>query len=175
MPSPGVSSPFDPRPRVTPPKQLAIKISPFDQHHYQKLIRAREETIRNVLQRLSPAVGLTTALDAGAGVGFFSQTLADCGLSVSGFDGRAENVAEARKRFPHIAFEQADVQHPSIMALGKFDLVLCFGLLYHPGKSFVGDTAPSMGESSRRRGIEILKSMIRVRTANAKIGGPPAL
>jgi len=131
MPSPGVSSAFDPRPLVTPLKQLAIKSSPFDQHHYQRLIRAREETIRNVLRRLSPVFGLKTALDAGPGLGFFSQTLADCGLSVRGFDGRAENVAEARKRFPHIAFEQADLQDYSVLAMGKFDLVLCFGLLYH--------------------------------------------
>jgi FkbM family methyltransferase len=131
MPSPGVSSAPDPRPLVSPLKQVTIKFSPFDQHHYQRLIRAREEAIRNVLHRLSPALGLKTALDAGAGVGFFSQTLADCGLSVRGFDGRAENVAEASKRFPAITFEQADLEDRSILALGKFDLVLCFGLLYH--------------------------------------------
>ena len=93
MPSPSVSSFSDPRPLVAPLKQVAIKFSPFDQHHYQRLIRAREEAIRNVLHRLIPAVGLKTALDAGAGVGFFSQTLAECGLSVRGFDGRSENVA----------------------------------------------------------------------------------
>jgi FkbM family methyltransferase len=131
MPSPGVSAVSDPRPVIAPLKQVAIKFSPFDQQHYQRLIRAREEAIRNVLHRLSPALGLKTALDAGAGVGFFSQTLADCGLSVRGFDGRAENVDEARRRFPHIAFEQADVEDQSILAFGKFDLVLCFGLLYH--------------------------------------------
>ncbi|HEX3544135.1 MAG TPA: hypothetical protein VHT31_06380 [Candidatus Acidoferrum sp.] len=77
MPSPGVSSVSDPRPLIAPLKQPAIKLSPFDQQHYQKLIRAREETIRNVLQRLSPALNLKTSLDAGARVGFFSQTLAD--------------------------------------------------------------------------------------------------
>ena len=135
MPSPGVSSVSDPRsdarPLATPLNRLAIKLPPFDQHHYQRLIRAREEAIRNVLRRLRPALGLKTALDCGAGVGFFSRTLADCGLNVLGFDGRAENVAEARKRFPDIAFEQADLEDRSIVALGKFDLVLCFGLLYH--------------------------------------------
>jgi FkbM family methyltransferase len=110
---------------------LTLNLSPFDQRHYQKLIRAREETIRNVLRRVSPFLGLHTALDAGAGVGFFSQTLIDCGLNVCGFDGRAENVAEARRRFPHIPFEQADLQDRRILELGKFDLVLCFGLLYH--------------------------------------------
>jgi 2-polyprenyl-3-methyl-5-hydroxy-6-metoxy-1,4-benzoquinol methylase len=60
---------------------------------------------------------LKTALDAGAGVGFFPQTLADCTLRVRGFDGRAENSAEAQKRFPHIAFEQTDLQDPSMLAL----------------------------------------------------------
>ncbi len=59
---------------------------------YRSLIRAREKTIRDVLQRIIPVLRLKTALDAGAGVGFFSETLRDCGLSVSGFDGREENV-----------------------------------------------------------------------------------
>ena len=123
MPSPAVSSVSD----LQPP----IKLSPFDQLHYKKLIRAREETILNVVQCLAPILGLKSAVDAGAGSGFFSQTLLDCGLRVRGFDGRAENVNEARKRFPHIAFEQADLEDRSTLALGKFDLVLCFGLLYH--------------------------------------------
>jgi hypothetical protein len=34
---------------------------------------------------------------------------------------------------------------------------------------------PSLSESSRQRGIEILKPMVRVRTTNARIGRPPAL
>lgn len=129
MSSPGVSP--DPRPLVAHLKQIPIKFSPFDQQHYQRLIRAREEAIRHVLHRLIPALGLKTALDAGAGVGFFSQTLADCGLNVRGFDGRTENVVEARKRFPNIPFEQANLEEHSVLTLGEFDLVLCFGLLYH--------------------------------------------
>jgi FkbM family methyltransferase len=50
---------------------------------------------------------------------------------VCGFDGRAENVAEARRRFPHIPFEQGDIEERAILELGRFDLALCFGLLYH--------------------------------------------
>jgi Protein of unknown function (DUF1698) len=50
---------------------------------------------------------------------------------VGGFDARAENVAEARNRFPQIAFERGDLQDPGITELGQFDLTLCFGLLYH--------------------------------------------
>jgi hypothetical protein len=73
---------------------------------------------------------LKSALDAGAGVGLFSQTLLDYGPCVRGFDRRPENVAEARKRFPRIAFEQGDLQDPSILNLGRFDFVLRFGFLY---------------------------------------------
>ena len=111
--------------------EFHIKLTPFDQKAYRKLIEARSETIQNVVKKLKPALGLSNALDAGCGVGFFSQTLAECGLAVCGFDGRAENVAEARQRFPGIPFEQADVQDRSILQLGSFDLVLCFGLIYH--------------------------------------------
>jgi hypothetical protein len=131
MPKPGVSSFSDPRPLVAPLKQIPIKFSPFDQHHYQRLIRAREEAIRNMLPRLIPVLGLKTAVDAGAGVGFCSQTRAECGLSVRGFDGRAENVAEARKRFPDIPLSKPTWRTAPYW--GWVDLIwfYVFGLLYH--------------------------------------------
>jgi SAM-dependent methyltransferase len=111
--------------------EIAIHLTPFDQKEYRQLIEARGETAQRVVTRLKPALGLTNAVDAGCGVGFFSQTLADCGLNVCGFDGREENVTEARRRFPHIPFEQGDIEEKAILELGRFDLVLCFGLLYH--------------------------------------------
>ncbi len=111
--------------------EFSIKLTPFDQKEYRKLIDARCQTIQHVVKKLKPALGLSNAVDAGCGVGFFSQTLAECGLRVCGFDARAENVAEARRRFPEIPFEQADVQARGILRLGTFDLVVCFGLIYH--------------------------------------------
>jgi FkbM family methyltransferase len=111
--------------------EVTLHLTPFDQKEYRRLIEARDETIKRAVSRLKPALGLSNAVDAGCGVGFFSQTLAECGLNVCGFDGRAENVAEARRRFPHIPFEQGNIEAPSILQLGRFDLVLCFGLLYH--------------------------------------------
>jgi len=111
--------------------EITMHLTPFDQKEYRQLIEARGETIRRAMRRLKPALGLSNAVDAGCGVGFFSQTLAECGLNVCGFDGRGENVAEARRRFPHIPFEQGDIEERAILQLGRFDLVLCFGLLYH--------------------------------------------
>jgi len=111
--------------------EFTIKLTPFDQRAYRKLIAARAETIRRVVGKLKPAMRLASALDAGCGVGFFSQTLAECGMGVCGFDGREENIVEARKRFPHLPFETADLQDRNILELGRFDFVLCCGLIYH--------------------------------------------
>src|SRR4029077_42225 len=34
-------------------------------------------------------------------------------------------------RFPHLPFEQGDIEERAILEVGRFDLVLCLGLLYH--------------------------------------------
>lgn len=114
-----------------PAMEITIKLTPFDRKEYRALIDARDATLRRIVKQLKPALGLSTAVDAGCGVGFFSQTLAECGLYTCGLDARAENVEEARRRFPGIPFEQANVEAREISQLGQFDLVLCFGLLYH--------------------------------------------
>lgn len=108
-----------------------IALTPFDQKPYRALIQARGETIRRVISELKPVLWLATALDVGCGIGFFSEILRQCGLSVGAFDGREENVMEARRRFPGIPFERGDIEDAAITRMGKFDLVLCFGLLYH--------------------------------------------
>ena len=111
--------------------EITLHLTPFDQKEYRQLIAARGETIRRVVTRLKPALDLSNGVDAGCGVGFFSQTLLECGLNVCGFDGRAENVMEARRRFPQVPFERGDIEERAILQLGRFDFVLCFGLLYH--------------------------------------------
>jgi len=123
-----------PPPSSTPPSdttEFTIKLTPFDQREYRKLNAARAETIRRVAGKLKAVLALASALDAGCGVGFFSKTLEECGLNVCGFDGREENIVEARKRFPHLPFETADIEERNILELGRFDFVLCCGLLYH--------------------------------------------
>jgi FkbM family methyltransferase len=103
----------------------------FDQEHYLRHIEARGQFIRRMVPELQRAVGFQSALDAGCGVGFFAALLKECGLSVEAFDGRENNVDNARKRYPEIDFSQGDIEDKSILGLGEHDLVLCFGLLYH--------------------------------------------
>jgi FkbM family methyltransferase len=103
----------------------------FDQKHYVDLIDARGELIRKIVPQLRNVLGLSTALDAGCGLGFFTQILSECQLKAAGFDGRQTNVDEARRRYQDLRFDIGDIEDSSIAQLGYFDFVLCFGLLYH--------------------------------------------
>src|SRR5580693_4787838 len=103
----------------------------FDQRHYVDLIDARGEVIRKIVPQLQNVLGLSTALDAGCGLGFFTQILSESRLKAAGFDGRQTNVDEARRRYPDLTFDVGDIEDSSIARLGSFDFVLCFGLLYH--------------------------------------------
>jgi SAM-dependent methyltransferase len=103
----------------------------FDQSHYDVLNAARDATVDGILPDLIGRLGLKTALDLGCGLGHYAEILHKYGLDVLAVDGRAENVEEARRRYPYLKFQVADAQDPALTNFGKFDLVFCFGLLYH--------------------------------------------
>jgi SAM-dependent methyltransferase len=98
---------------------------------YGEINDRRKEFLQNTLEDLIPGYNLKTAMDVGCGVGYFSNFLALMGMDVTAFDGRNENVSEARDRYPHIAFKQYDIEDLRPSELEPCDLVLCFGLLYH--------------------------------------------
>ena len=103
----------------------------FDRPLQSEFRLAREEFLRRVLPPWQSALGLRSALDVGCGVGHFSALLRDLQLQVTAFDGRPENIAEARKRHAGVDFRVADAEEFASSSSGVFDLVLCFGLLYH--------------------------------------------
>jgi FkbM family methyltransferase len=103
----------------------------FDHPHYDALNVAREATIKRLLESLRKNLELRTAVDVGCGVGHFSVFLRDLEFEILALDGRVENINEARRRSPGVDFRVADAEDVAIRSLGKFDLVLCLGLLYH--------------------------------------------
>lgn len=109
----------------------------FDQPHYDALNQSREETISQLLGSISQKLDLRTALDIGCGVGHFSAFLQNLGYEVLALDGRAENIREAKRRYPATNFRVADAEDRSIRSLGTFDLVFCIGLFYHLENPFV--------------------------------------
>jgi SAM-dependent methyltransferase len=69
-------------------------------------------------------------LELGAGVGRLTGFFIDRGCSVVVTEARAENVDELRRRLPTVDVAEADVEE-SLENLGSFDVVFCYGLLYH--------------------------------------------
>lgn len=120
----------------------------FDAEHYERLNRARAEAVAKIIPPLQSLLGLKTALDLGCGLGHFSSFLSELGLDVLGVDGREENVLESRRRYPQLKFEVADAQDPNLSSLGQFDLVFCYGLLYHLENPFA--TIRSISKMSRK-------------------------
>lgn len=103
----------------------------FDKKHAQQINYARMEFFDKLLPIISKGLSLKTALDCGCGPGYFSKYLKNKGFTVTAFDIRKENVAEAKKRHKGISFCVSDIEDRTVRNLGTFDLVLCTGLLYH--------------------------------------------
>lgn len=105
--------------------------APFDGSNYRRIDEARKAFLQTFFPDLISSLNICTALDVGCGFGFFSQYLSESGLHVVASDARAENVEEAKRRNPSMEVLQVDIEDPTIVLMRKFDLVFCFGLLYH--------------------------------------------
>ena len=74
-------------------------------------------------------------LEIGAGIGLHTPFFLERGCTVTVTDGRAENVAEIARRHPptttgvKTAIVDLEVDRP--IELGRFDVIYCYGLLYH--------------------------------------------
>jgi SAM-dependent methyltransferase len=105
--------------------------TPFDTPVAQRINQARGALLTRLVSIAKHEAQVQTALDVGCGVGYFAGCLQQQGLAVHAVDGRAENTAEALRRNPTLTTDVYDIEDPQILSLGTFDLVLCFGLLYH--------------------------------------------
>jgi SAM-dependent methyltransferase len=77
----------------------------------------------------------TRVLEVGAGVGLLTGFFEARGCRVLSTDGRSENVDEMRRRFPHRDVRHFDLDRDNDWTpLGRFDIVFCYGTLYHLAK-----------------------------------------
>jgi SAM-dependent methyltransferase len=70
-------------------------------------------------------------LDVGCGVGHLAQFFVKRRCSVVCVDGREENIASLRARYPGLSAHVRNVETEPLAALGRFDVVFCYGLIYH--------------------------------------------
>lgn len=90
-----------------------------------------------------------TVADIGCGSGREVAWLATNGFSAQGFDASEGLLAEARRRYPQLAFSQAALPDLSGIAPKSFDNVLCETVIMHLERAAV---APSV-----RRLLDIVK------------------
>jgi SAM-dependent methyltransferase len=70
-------------------------------------------------------------LDVGCGVGHLAQFFVELGCPVTSVDARASNVEGLRARYPGLKAHVLNVETEALSTLGRFDVVFCYGLLYH--------------------------------------------
>jgi 2-polyprenyl-3-methyl-5-hydroxy-6-metoxy-1,4-benzoquinol methylase len=82
------------------------------------------------LQSLGLTLSNRSVLDVGCGVGHLAQFFVKQNCRVVCLDGRSENVDSLRTRYPGLEAHVANVE-TDLSRFGRFDIVLCYGLLYH--------------------------------------------
>ena len=70
-------------------------------------------------------------LDVGCGVGHLAQFFVERRCRVLAVDGREANLESLKARYPGLEARLVDLERESLEPLGRFDVVFCYGLLYH--------------------------------------------
>lgn len=123
--------------------------------------RRRLEKILSILEAQAPPEGGTYA-DVGCSNGYITGLVCKRirPARACGFDHEPSNLAQARKRYPHVHFELIDLNRPNPPP-GRFDLVTSFEVLEHVGDlthaldNLVGMTKPATGLLMLTAPIEI--------------------
>lgn len=108
------------------------------------------------LQSLGLPIEEKTVLDVGCGVGHLAQFFVNKGCEVVCVDGRSENIDKLRSRYPRLHAYVADVETTSLYQFGTFDVVFCYGLLYH----LENPIAVLRNISSATKNLLLLETMI---------------
>lgn len=90
------------------------------------------------LESLNLTIKGKSVLDVGCGVGYFSNWWVERKAHVTALDARIENIRETRQRCPQATAWCMDIERHSLPCPpAPFDIVFCYGLLYHLSKPAV--------------------------------------
>ena len=117
---------ISPQQQASPPP-ASSPIDVFHSSHYQRHNSRRLEHLVSLGLDLSKK----TVLEVGAGIGDHTTFFLDRECQVVTTEGRPENVEILRSRYPDLSVMLLDLDNPPSTELGKFDIVYCYGLLYH--------------------------------------------
>lgn len=115
------------RKRAADAVQSSPSVESFHSDHY----------LRHTARRLEHLAGLRIpvagkrVLELGAGIGDHTSYYVDRGCKVTITEARPENVAVLRARYPTEDIIAMDLERPESIEGAPFDVVHCYGLLYH--------------------------------------------
>ena len=128
-------------------EQAALFASSYDgiqQDPYQNCFVYSRKRLNSWLDRFLPARGDgKELLDVGCGTGYHLARYRDRGFNITGVDGSADMLHQARKANPGIVFHQSDVDRLSLPDV-QFDFALCIEVL-----RYLPDIAPCLREMHR--------------------------
>jgi len=99
----------------------------FSSFHYQRHNSRRLEHLAS----LGLAIHGSTVLEVGAGIGDHTSFFIDRGCTVVSTDAREKNLRILRARYPDIRVAPLEMDDPDQSFTEVFDVVHCYGLLYH--------------------------------------------
>lgn len=99
----------------------------FHSHHY---LRHNARRLEHLASLRIPVAGMSV-LEVGAGIGDHSHYYIDRGCPITITEARAENLQYLQKRYPDSNILQLDIENPLLLEDSPFDIVHCYGLLYH--------------------------------------------
>lgn len=101
-----------------------------DGFHSDHYLRHNARRLEHLASLGIPVAGMSV-LEIGAGIGDHSHYYLDRGCSITITDARTENLAYLRKRYPNGDVRFLDLECPTALAGSPFDIVHCYGVLYH--------------------------------------------
>src|SRR6266508_1002094 len=107
----------------------------FHSHDYLRHNARRQEHLAS----LGIPVAGTSVLEVGAGIGDHSHYFLDRGCQLTITEAREENLRVLSRRYPSADIQRLDLEDPVAITGAPFDVVYCYGTLYH-----LSDSAPAI-------------------------------
>lgn len=130
-------------------------MSQFDSFLYEgahAINKARQDHLASLGLPLTKKV----VLEVGAGIGLHTPFFLDRKCMVTVTDGNPNNVEEIKRRLPTVESYVADLDRPNALdGIGLFDIVYCYGLLYH-----IGDPEAAIAQMAKVCKGQILLELI---------------
>ncbi|KPA17094.1 Methyltransferase type 12 domain protein [Candidatus Magnetomorum sp. HK-1] len=113
--------------------EITRSIDPIYSFHSNEYLRINARRLEH-LASLKISVEGMTVLEVGAGIGDHSHYYIDRGCRITITEARTESLQLLKKRYPNCDIQFLDLDAPSPIEGSPFDVVHCYGLLYHLSK-----------------------------------------